>query len=81
MNDKLSRRLSDDQLVLGSLELQLRNLLGVRRNAIPIVERLQGKRELAEPTTEVLGLLLSCDVDSLIAAVAALRAALEAETR
>jgi hypothetical protein len=79
VNDKT--RLPEDALVLGSLELQLRNLRSVQQRALPIVERLQGQLGLAEPTAEVLGLLLSCDLEAAIPAVGALRVAVERANR
>jgi hypothetical protein len=79
--DDTTRRLPDHQRVLGSYELQLRNLLGVQRHAQLIVERLQGKRGLAEPIAELLSRIENSDMDAWIASVQAVRAALERESR
>jgi hypothetical protein len=73
------RPIPDEQRILGSYELQLRNLVGVQRHAQPIVERLQGRRGFADPTSEVLSHMYSCDLDAQIAAVAALRSVWRAE--
>jgi hypothetical protein len=41
-------RIPDKQRILGSYEVQLRNLNGVKRHARPIVQRLEGQRGLTE---------------------------------
>jgi hypothetical protein len=79
--DDTTRRLPDDQRVLGSYELQLRNLLGVQRYAQLIVERLQGRRGFAEPIAELLSHIENSDMDAWIASVHAVRVALEREIR
>jgi hypothetical protein len=79
--DDTTRRLPDDQRVLGSYELQLRNLLGVQRHAQLIVEQLQGRRGFAGPTAELLSHIENSDMDAWIASVQAVRAALERESR
>src|SRR2546425_7650404 len=79
--DDTTRRLPDDQRVLGSYELQLRNLLGVQRHAQQIVEQLQGRRGFAEPIAELLSHIESSDMEAWIASVQAVRATLQRESR
>ena len=79
--DDPSRRIPDEQRILGSYELQLRNLIGVQRHVRPVVERLEGQRGLADQTALILDYIDKCKLDEWIAAVNALRLAMEMERR
>jgi hypothetical protein len=79
--DDLSRRIPDEQRVLGSYELQLRNLIGVQSHARLIVERLEGQQGLADQASLILDYIDNCKLDNWIAAVNALRLAMEMERR
>jgi hypothetical protein len=74
-------RIPDEQHILGSYELQLRNLNGVQRHARPIVERLEGQRGLTEQAALLLDHIDTCNLDNWITAVSPLRVAMETERR
>jgi hypothetical protein len=71
----------DEQRILGSYELQLRNLNGVQRRARPIVERLEGQRGLTKQAAQLLDHIETCNLDNWITAISALRHAMETERR
>ncbi len=79
--DDRSRRIPDEQRVLGSYELQLRNLIGVQSHARPIVERLEGQPRLADHAALILDSIDNCKLDDWIGAVTALRLAVEMERK
>jgi hypothetical protein len=74
-------RIPDKQRILGSYEVQLRNLNGVKRHARPIVERLEGQRGLTEQAALLLDHIDTCNPDNWITAVSALRVVMERERR
>jgi hypothetical protein len=71
----------EPQRVLGSYELQLKNLIGVQSHARPIVERLEGQPGLAAQAALILDSIDKCKLDDWIGAVTALRLAMEMERR
>ncbi|MDQ6791539.1 MAG: hypothetical protein M3075_12955 [Candidatus Dormibacteraeota bacterium] len=79
--DDRSRRIPDEQRVLGSYELQLRSLIGVQSHARPIVERLEGQPALSDQAASILDYIDNCKLDDWIGAVNALRLAMEMERR